>query len=315
MFKPGSLMTAAALVLPVFLTAAPAGGPPGGGARTGGFYGGGVPGGLYGGGPGGLNGGFPGALYGGGPGGVYGGRGFGYGARGFDGYFTGGPGGYYTGGGNYGYNLGGFSGGMAGYPPGQNPYVVVPYPYPVGGGQGYGGQGYGGPPNGNANGPGGGYPQGRFAPSNSQYIVGPEGSVSYYATPPGNEPPAPPPAGDARPSYPAAPPADSPPLPLDYRRPNPAEPPAPAPPQPPARSNVARVWVRVPTGARLWFDGSETKQTGAVRTFKSPPLEPDQLYLYDLKAEWMEGGKPVEKTRTVGVVAGKTTTVDLSDEP
>jgi uncharacterized protein (TIGR03000 family) len=71
----------------------------------------------------------------------------------------------------------------------------------------------------------------------------------------------------------------------------------------------ARIEVRVPDGAELWFNGAKTRQTGAVRVFESPPLEPGARYAYDVKARWTEDGRPVEKTYHVPVTAGERSSV------
>ena len=72
------------------------------------------------------------------------------------------------------------------------------------------------------------------------------------------------------------------------------------------------VQVEVPADAMLWFDGVPTKQTGALRTFHTPPLERGHNYHYDVKARWENNGKPVERTRRVEVYAGGRVTVDFN---
>jgi uncharacterized protein (TIGR03000 family) len=79
-----------------------------------------------------------------------------------------------------------------------------------------------------------------------------------------------------------------------------------------AGGRAASIRVRVPAGAELWFDGTKTRQSGAERSFRSPPLTPGKTYFYDVKARWTEGGKPVERTRTVDVRAGGRYTVDFT---
>jgi uncharacterized protein (TIGR03000 family) len=75
---------------------------------------------------------------------------------------------------------------------------------------------------------------------------------------------------------------------------------------------TATVQVEVPANATLTFDGVQTKQTGALRTFHTPPLERGHSYHYDVKARWEENGKPVERTRRVDVYAGARVTVDFN---
>jgi uncharacterized protein (TIGR03000 family) len=87
---------------------------------------------------------------------------------------------------------------------------------------------------------------------------------------------------------------------------------APAADAPNTGGAVVKVDVRVPADAELWFEGQKTNQTGAERTFQSPPLEPGQKYVYDVRARWKENGKEVEQTRKVRVRAGERVTVDFT---
>src|SRR5215472_962600 len=61
----------------------------------------------------------------------------------------------------------------------------------------------------------------------------------------------------------------------------------------------ARVTVRLPDEARLWFENTPTKSTGAVREFSSPPLTPGMQYAYTVRATWAENGKEVTQMRHV----------------
>jgi uncharacterized protein (TIGR03000 family) len=194
---------------------------------------------------------------------------------------------YGNGNGN-GNGYGGYAGnnGFNGNNSGNNtPYpIIIPYPTGYGNGQ------YNGYPNGQYGPPqANNVPQRRFAPANSNYLYGTDGSVSFYATPP----------GDAAPTDPA--PSDAPGYnPADLGNP----PPVPVP--------IARVLVHLPAEAHLWFEGKETQQVGADRTFKSTPLEAGRPYLYDVKARWWQDGRSVVKTRTITVWAGQTTNLDLT---
>jgi len=80
----------------------------------------------------------------------------------------------------------------------------------------------------------------------------------------------------------------------------------------PAPDNAARVRVVVPAGAKVWFDGKDTKQTGTLRRFESPQLTPGKDYTYDVKATWTENGKEVTRTRHVDVRANSGVTVDFT---
>jgi len=62
--------------------------------------------------------------------------------------------------------------------------------------------------------------------------------------------------------------------------------------------------VRLPLGAVIWFNNTQMPQTGALRSFASPPLEPGKDYSYQVKVSWHEGGRDVTHTRNVTVHAG-----------
>lgn len=93
-----------------------------------------------------------------------------------------------------------------------------------------------------------------------------------------------------------------PPLPADVDRRAPAAP----------VDDKAHVRVLVPSGAEVWFDGSKTTQAGNSREYVSPSLAPDTTYSYEVRARWMDNGKPVEETRKVMVRAGSQATVDFT---
>ncbi len=73
----------------------------------------------------------------------------------------------------------------------------------------------------------------------------------------------------------------------------------------PPETSIATVEVRVPADAKVWFAGTPTDQTGDDRVFESPPLIEGKTYTYEVKAQWMKDGKPVEKTQSVSVQAGQ----------
>lgn len=76
-------------------------------------------------------------------------------------------------------------------------------------------------------------------------------------------------------------------------------------------NNEATIIVRLPAEARLTIDGSPTTSTSAERTFVTPPLTPEKVYHYTLRAEMQRDGKPVTETRDVTVRAGRETRVNL----
>jgi uncharacterized protein (TIGR03000 family) len=73
----------------------------------------------------------------------------------------------------------------------------------------------------------------------------------------------------------------------------------------PLRDNrTVLIDVRVPADARIWFDDDSTKQTGPERLFVSPPLTRGKYYEYQVRAQWNENGKKLERTRRITVQAG-----------
>jgi uncharacterized protein (TIGR03000 family) len=85
----------------------------------------------------------------------------------------------------------------------------------------------------------------------------------------------------------------------------------PAAPAAPARQSATLV-VRLPAEALLEVEGEPTRQTGAVRRFVSPPLEPGKEYTYTLSAFWEPNNyTKITRVRKAVVRAGKETTVDL----
>jgi uncharacterized protein (TIGR03000 family) len=79
----------------------------------------------------------------------------------------------------------------------------------------------------------------------------------------------------------------------------------------PVEADRALVAVRLPANAQLFFQGTEMTMTGPERTFRSPPLDANRNYRYDITARWTENGKPVERSRSLMVKAGQKFSVDL----
>lgn len=91
----------------------------------------------------------------------------------------------------------------------------------------------------------------------------------------------------------------------------------PAPPTIPIDAGLSsqrgRIELRLPRAdARVWMDGHETTSTGPVRSYSTPDLAPGGSYTYQLLATWQEDGQEVRVERTVNVVPGQTTVVDLT---
>jgi uncharacterized protein (TIGR03000 family) len=69
--------------------------------------------------------------------------------------------------------------------------------------------------------------------------------------------------------------------------------------------------VKVPPAAEVLVDGRTTAQTGADRTFESPPLAAGQSYRYTVTARWVEDGRAVEASREVSGAPGEVVRVDF----
>jgi uncharacterized protein (TIGR03000 family) len=160
-------------------------------------------------------------------------------------------------------------------------------------------------------------------------------SVQAQAPTPPTEPQTEPGAKPAPPA-PPAPPADlkldGPPAPVTKPAPLPAAPiftpgkpaqPAPAttpaaptnPPAAPAEQgkSAATIQIQVPANATIWFGEQKMTQTGATRTFKSPPLDPAKAYAYQVKVSWpTPGGKDYSTEHEITVRAGQTTIIDFT---
>lgn len=81
-------------------------------------------------------------------------------------------------------------------------------------------------------------------------------------------------------------------------------------------SKVAYIRVRVPANAEIWINSQKRTQTGTVREFVTPALDPDHIYVYNVKARWTEeGGINVEKTLRVRTISGTRVTVNFARPP
>lgn len=76
-------------------------------------------------------------------------------------------------------------------------------------------------------------------------------------------------------------------------------------------NNQALINLRVPPNAEVYFDDQKTTQTGTFRSFISPPLNPNQDYVYHVRVHWMQDGRAVDKTRRIDVHAGDHLFVNL----
>jgi uncharacterized protein (TIGR03000 family) len=71
-----------------------------------------------------------------------------------------------------------------------------------------------------------------------------------------------------------------------------------------AATRTVHVNLAVPADARIWFNGTQTHQTGTVRSFESPPLDRGREYTYQIRIQWKQDGKDVTQARQVVVQAG-----------
>jgi uncharacterized protein (TIGR03000 family) len=76
---------------------------------------------------------------------------------------------------------------------------------------------------------------------------------------------------------------------------------------------TALLAVHVPADARVFVNGLATRSTGADRRYVSNGLRPGMNYTYELKAQMIRDGKPVEETKVVQLQAGQTAEVDFNN--
>jgi uncharacterized protein (TIGR03000 family) len=95
----------------------------------------------------------------------------------------------------------------------------------------------------------------------------------------------------------------------------------PTPPNPSADTSYyppsgipARLTVKVPADALIWFDSEQMKSTGPVRTYNTLPLPPGQ-FTYDITARWTDNGRAVTQTKQVIVSPGALVEVDFRAQP
>jgi len=148
-------------------------------------------------------------------------------------------------------------------------------------------------------------------------------------SPPPAKPPAPPdafplPPLDPSPTkpVPTAPPVSpviQPPFkPASQPTAVPANTPSPAPakpavtePKPPAAA-PAIIVVEVPANATIWIEDQRMTQTGPIRSFQSPPLEPGKTYIYKFRLTWpTASGQPSSTEHEITVSAGQTQRIDF----
>ena len=76
-------------------------------------------------------------------------------------------------------------------------------------------------------------------------------------------------------------------------------------------TETAKVTVIFPGEGKLFVNDVEMAIKGK-QTFETPKLNPGKRYFYTVKADLVKGGKTTSETRRVGIMAGKSVTVDFS---
>jgi uncharacterized protein (TIGR03000 family) len=79
-----------------------------------------------------------------------------------------------------------------------------------------------------------------------------------------------------------------------------------------SKDEVARIEVKVPAGATVWFDGAEMESKGTRRTFVTPSLAKDKKHTYAVRARWTANGSTTTEVRRITVKAGDHPTVDFT---
>jgi uncharacterized protein (TIGR03000 family) len=99
----------------------------------------------------------------------------------------------------------------------------------------------------------------------------------------------------------------------DVSRSRPVFAPVYTPAAPAAAAQTSAIEIRLPTSARLWFNGTPTTQMGMVRSFVSTPLTAGSRYTYTIRAQWQDGNRIVERQRDVAFQAGEPVRIDFTD--
>jgi uncharacterized protein (TIGR03000 family) len=79
----------------------------------------------------------------------------------------------------------------------------------------------------------------------------------------------------------------------------------------------ASLEMTVPADASVWIEGQATTQQGVERHFVSPALEAGIRYSYEIRVQWTEGSKTLERSRRVRFESGDQLRINLArgDEP
>jgi uncharacterized protein (TIGR03000 family) len=77
--------------------------------------------------------------------------------------------------------------------------------------------------------------------------------------------------------------------------------------QTPGGAETIRITLYVPADAKVTVDGNPTKQTGPVRRFESPRVQPNKKYHYTFEITWMEKDEEQSIKKRVPVRVGDNT--------
>jgi uncharacterized protein (TIGR03000 family) len=80
---------------------------------------------------------------------------------------------------------------------------------------------------------------------------------------------------------------------------------------------TANLEMKVPANASIWIDGQATTQPGTDRRFVSPPLQAGVHYSYDIRVQWTDGSRTLERSRHIRFEAGDDVRITLGggDDP
>lgn len=83
--------------------------------------------------------------------------------------------------------------------------------------------------------------------------------------------------------------------------------------RPGVASAPATITIYVPEGGFVWVQDQALPQSPTNQyVYQTPPLLPNQLYKYDVRATWTEEGQPVTDTRTVTVQSGEKHVIEFN---
>lgn len=80
-----------------------------------------------------------------------------------------------------------------------------------------------------------------------------------------------------------------------------------------AADATATIVIKLPADAKLYFDGTPTRQTGAERTFITPELASGKQYTYEVKIEYVRDGRTMTRTKQVAVRAGQPARLEFGE--